>query len=53
VFGCPDCADAGAESVEVFGLDWSKRVTFDHGAPMPELQPLLGRVRALRGRVEP
>lgn len=51
--GCPDCADGGAESLEVIGADWQKRVTFEYGATMPELQPLLARVRALRGRFTP
>lgn len=53
VVGCPDCADGGAESLEVIAADWRKRVTFEHGARMPELQPLLDRVRALRGRFTP
>ena len=51
--GCPDCADGGAESIEVVGVDWRKRVTFDHGAAIPELQPLLARVRTLRSRFPP
>jgi hypothetical protein len=50
VHGCPDCADGGAESLEVVGADWRKSVTFEHGARMPELQPLLDRVRTLRTR---
>jgi hypothetical protein len=50
--GCPDCADGGAESLAVVGADWQKRVIFEHGARMPELQPLLDRVRTLRGRFE-
>jgi hypothetical protein len=51
--GCPDCADGGAESIEVIGVDWRKRVTFEHGATMPVLQPLLDRVRMLRSRFPP
>jgi hypothetical protein len=51
--GCPDCADGGAESLEVVGADWRKSVTFEHGARMPELQPLLDRVRMLRERFIP
>ena len=51
--GCPDCADGGAESLEVVGADWRKSVTFEFGATIPELQPLLERVRALRGRFTP
>jgi hypothetical protein len=52
VIGCPDCADAGAESVGVVAVDWTKTVTFDHGAVVPTIQSLLGRVRAIRGRFE-
>jgi hypothetical protein len=51
--GCPDCADGGAESVEVVADDWRKRVTFEHGATIPELQPLVARVRTLRSRFPP
>ena len=51
--GGPDCADGGAESLEVIGDSWQKRVTFEFGATMPELQPLLERVRGLRGRFQP
>ena len=51
--GCPDCADGGAESLEVTGADWRKGVTFEHGATIPQLQPLLSRVRTLRTRFPP
>jgi hypothetical protein len=50
--GCPDCADGGAESIEVIGPDWRKSVTFEYGATIPELQPLLERVRTLRARFQ-
>jgi hypothetical protein len=48
--GCPDCADGGAESLEVVGSDWRRRVEFEAGASIADLQPLLERVRALRSR---
>jgi hypothetical protein len=51
--GCPDCADGGAESLEVVGSDWQRRVEFEAGASIADLQPLLGRVRALRARFPP
>ena len=53
VIGCPDCADGGAESVDVLAANWSKAVTFDHGADLPSIRPLLDRVRAIRQRFEP
>jgi hypothetical protein len=52
VVGCPDCADGGAESLEVVGEGWSRSVTFEYQAELRELQPLLGRVRALRSRMD-
>lgn len=51
--GCPDCADAGAESLEVLSPDWQDAVTFEFGAATPQLQPLLDRMRTLRGRFTP
>ena len=48
VIGCPDCADGGAESLTVTGPGGSKTVSFDHGAKVEALQPLLDRVRELR-----
>lgn len=53
VIGCPDCADGGAESIEIFGPGVRKSVKFDHGANVPQLQPLLDRVRALRMQLTP
>ena len=51
--GCPDCADGGAESLEVLSRDWQEGVTFEAGATMPPLQPLLERMRTLRRRFPP
>lgn len=53
VLGCPDCADGGAESLVVVADGWSRRITFEYGANVPELEPLLSRVRALRERADP
>lgn len=51
--GCPDCADGGAESLAITGTGGEKKVTFDHGADISELQPLLTRVREIRVRLTP
>jgi hypothetical protein len=48
VIGCPDCADGGAEWIEITKDGVTRRVTFDHGSSIPSIQPLLDRVRALR-----
>jgi hypothetical protein len=53
VYGCPDCADGGAEWVEIDTGALRKRVTFDHAAGPPELQPLLQELRTLRERLLP
>ena len=52
VIGCPDCADGGAESLEVVADDWSRSITFEYQAAVPSIQPLLDRVRALRERLD-
>jgi hypothetical protein len=46
VYGCPDCADGGAEWVEVDG----KRVTMGYRSDLEPIRPLLQQVRALRAR---
>ncbi len=53
VIGCPDCADGGAESLTVEGSGGTKTVSFDHGAKVDGLQPLLDRVRDLRAKLTP
>jgi len=53
VIGCPDCADGGAESLTIVGPAGTKTVSFDHGAPIAQAQPLLDRVRALRAKMMP
>jgi len=51
--GCPDCADGGAESLAIIAPGRDKTVTFDHGASIAGVQPLLDQVRALRLRLSP
>jgi hypothetical protein len=54
VYGCPDCADGGAEWIEVQRPGGAaKRVTFEHGATLEPIAGLIERIRALRGRFEP
>lgn len=49
--GCPDCADGGAEWIEVSDGATTRKVTIELGADVPEIQPLLDAVRALRTEV--
>lgn len=53
VIGCPDCADGGAESLTVNGGTVPKTVSFEHGATVEQVQPLLERVRAIRAKLTP
>ena len=46
VHGCPDCADGGAEWIEV----GDARVTFDFGKELAGIAPLQREIRALRAR---
>jgi len=51
--GCPDCADGGAESLTIAAAGEPRTVQFEYGATIPQAQPLLERVRALRTRLTP
>ena len=50
VLGCPDCADGGAEWVRVLAEDRQMKVTFEYGATLASIQPLIDAVREIRGR---
>jgi hypothetical protein len=51
--GCPDCADGGAEGLTVEGPGGAESVSLEFRASIPQAQPLLDRVRALRERLTP
>lgn len=44
--GCPDCADQGAEYVEIITTNQKKRVTFEPGTIPAPLQTLLPKLRS-------
>ena len=48
--GCPDCADGGAEWIEIGSAGDPVRVTFEHGATLDGIGALQAELRALRGR---
>lgn len=50
--GCPDCADGGAEWIEVLDGTETKKVTFEYGHDVPEIHDLLVAVRAARESLE-
>lgn len=51
-YGCPDCADGGAEFIEVERDGRVQRVVFEYGDTLPGVAALQARLRALRGRFE-
>jgi len=53
VIGCPDCADGGAESLTIVTPSGDKTISFEHGATIAQVQPLLERVRVLRTALTP
>jgi hypothetical protein len=48
VHGCPDCADGGAEWVEIRTAKESIRATFDHGRTLGPIADLQAALRAVR-----
>lgn len=46
--GCPDCADGGAEWVEIKANDTVKRVTFEYSKEVPEIKALVEKLRVIR-----
>ncbi|MCC7437569.1 MAG: hypothetical protein IT211_03640 [Armatimonadetes bacterium] len=52
IIGCPDCADGGAEWIEIEQKGTVRRVTFEYGAELPEIKTLLGAVRDIRQKFE-
>ncbi|CAF2916689.1 unnamed protein product [Rotaria sp. Silwood2] len=46
--GCPDCADGGAEWIQVNWSKKSKRVTFEHGKLVNGIEELINYLRILR-----
>jgi hypothetical protein len=48
--GCPDCADGGAEWIEVNWLKQSKRVTFENGQLVKGIEGLIAKLRKIRDK---
>jgi len=45
IIGCPDCADGGAEWVEIRTKNKTVKVTFEFGMDVPEISSLLAYLR--------
>lgn len=48
VIGCPDCADGGAEWIEIKMGDRKKKVTFEYGNSLEGMKELLNQLRIIR-----
>ena len=46
--GCPDCADGGAEYIELQSGDRKHRITFEFGKTIPGFEPLVNALRKQR-----
>lgn len=46
--GCPDCADGGAEYIELQRGDQKHRVTFEYGQTIPGFESLVNALRSQR-----
>ncbi|MGN8224812.1 hypothetical protein [Gracilimonas sp. BCB1] len=53
VIGCPDCADGGAEWVEIQSPGFVKKVTFEYGQPPAQIKELADRLRETRESLSP
>lgn len=48
--GCPDCADGGAEWIEIDSTNGVKRVTFENGQSVKGIESLIEKLRQLRNQ---
>ena len=46
--GCPDCADGGAEWIEINWIDGVKRVTFENRRAVKGIEALIEKLRQMR-----
>lgn len=46
--GCPDCADGGAEWIQINCLDINKKVTFEYGKSIEGFDKFIKQLRQLR-----
>ncbi|BDQ31507.1 hypothetical protein NZNM25_05030 [Nitrosopumilus zosterae] len=51
--GCPGCADAPVEWIEISYDDKTKRIEFENGDEIPELSELIVVLREIQNRAEP
>ena len=47
IIGCPDCADGGAEWIEVKNDSFDHKVTFEYNNAPPEIEDFIKKIRSL------
>lgn len=52
VIGCPDCADGGAEFIEIITDDGTYKVTYEYNTPPEMLESLLQVMSEIDGNLE-
>ncbi len=52
VIGCPDCADGGAEWLEIQDRAGARRVTYEYGKSPDGIEAIADSLRALRTRLK-
>ncbi len=52
IYGCPDCADGGAEWIDVEQDGQRKRVTFEYGDTLEPIAALVDEVRKIRDQMK-
>lgn len=52
VIGCPDCADGGAEWVEIKIGNQTKKVTFEYGRDIEGISQLVAELRMIRNQIK-
>ncbi len=53
VYGCPDCADGGAEWIEITTDTYSKKITFEVGNVPQQIHEIVQKLRLIRERLNP
>lgn len=51
IIGCPDCTDGGGERIEISDGETTKRVDFEFGTSVPEIEDFLFKLRDLRENI--
>lgn len=52
IIGCPDCADGGAEWIEITQNGITRKVTFENGATIASIQKLIDKLRRLHDNLQ-